>query len=574
VTFLSPAASYLESLPQSERRQSGLVYTPEHIVAAILEWACYDAARIAPQASLLDPACGAGVFLVAAVQMWAEHLKASGIDILSVAGRQKLLRTVEARVFGIDIDPNAVELATYAVRQTVSQICGGATLPTAFFRDNVLEADFLLGREPKRLLGRVSGGFDFIVGNPPYVSVTHLATKYKDQLRNRFVTASGRIDLYTVFMERAIGLLKSGGTLAFITPDKYLASQTAQPLRTLLLQRGSVRLIGRFRSHQVFRDAATVPCVTVFERDRQPGPMQLLDCHVSRRNSEVAVLKRSTVFFSQLTASKGWGFTAPAMSKLEQMIQGAHPTLGSRLSRLSAGLATGRDGVYVGRTGTFDVEDELLVPVVRGRDLQPFSIVDPKLAMVLPYTFDELGRPTIIKIQDYPRARRFFGEHRKDLEARHCVRVWEKAWYGLHDPMPFDIGRTPKILVPDIASYNRFVFDPGHYWPLHSVYYLVPTGINPHYLTALLNSTPIEFLIRLRAPIVKDGFSRYRKQFLTGLPVPQPTRTAEAAIVEATRAGDGASTDRLVGRLFGLTPGALDAAREFLATLRKPSRND
>jgi hypothetical protein len=564
-------AAYLESLPRGARRQSGQVYTPAHVVGAILDWAGYESALDTPRGVLLDPACGAGAFLEAAVRLRVEHLVRQGTDFRTTEGRAALLRAVEENVFGIDVDPQAVPLAVAAVRNVVAQACPGAPLPAAFFRRNVLTADFLLAPDAERLVERLGEGFDFIVGNPPYVSTVRLAARYKDALRERFASATGRVDLYTVFMERAMGLLRAGGTLAFITPDKYLASQTARPLRALLLQHGSIRLLGRFRSHKVFADAATVPCVTVFERGRRPGPVQLLECRVPQGRAEVRVVRRSRVPFTQLSSSRGWGFTAPALARLEGLIQGRHPTLRTHASRISAGIATGRDGIYVGRAGGFDVEDELLVPVVRGRDLQPFVLSDPALAMVLPYAFDRLGRPALIDLGDYPRARRFFARHRRELESRHCVRVWEKAWYDLHDPMPLHIGRTPKILVPDVASHNRFVFEAGRYWPLHSVYYIVPTGIDGRFLTALLNSTPIELLIRVRAPVVKDGFSRYRKQFLAGLPVPQASPRAQSAIVEAATAGDRAETDRLVARLFGLGPESMDAARELLVSLLKPA---
>ena len=104
-----------------------------------------------------------------------------------------------------------------------------------------------------------SGGFDFIVGNPPYVSATRISDSYKRALRLRFATASGRLDLYTVFIERSLSLLSKGGRLALITPDKFLISQTARALRGFIIARSSVRTIAQFRSHKVFRNAATVP---------------------------------------------------------------------------------------------------------------------------------------------------------------------------------------------------------------------------------------------------------------------------------------------------------------------------
>jgi hypothetical protein len=241
-----------------------------------------------------------------------------------------------------------------------------------------------------------------------------------------------------------------------------------------------------------------------------------------------------------------------------------HPPLKAHLERLSAGIATGRDPIYIlPRDVPVDVEDELLHPAVRGRDIDAFSITDPKLRMLIPYRFEN-GKPHLVDLSRYPRARKYLQSHRSTLEKRHCVRVWEKAWYDFHDPMPMDLGQLPKILVPDVARHNRFAYDTGSYWPVHSAYYLVPRGIEPDFLVALLNSAPIEFLIRLNAPIVKDGFSRYRKQFLEGLPIPHTTSRQRASMLRAAKARDREAMNRLAFGLFSLAPRDVKELRSFL----------
>lgn len=551
-------SEYLRSVSVSDRRLNGLVYTPRHLVEFILDRAGYTGRE---ESALLDPSCGAGIFLQVAAERLAAALAHRGLSVRCAPGRQALLQAVEQALYGVDVDPQAVELAKRAMRATLAQLCGQEA-PAGFFERNILEADFLTaaaaaGLPPAR------GGFGFVVGNPPYVSAVRIAPDYKDKLRNTFITARGRMDFYTLFIERSLGLLRAHGRLAFITPDKYLASQTSEPLRRLLLSQGAVRLVARFRSHKVFEDAATVPCVTVYEHGGKPAPITLLECSERLdRAGRVHVLRTSSLK-AALSSDGEWHLAAPLLERLADTIQAGHPQLKTLLSRHSAGIATGRDSVFVAPAGV-DVEDELLKPAIRGRDLQAFQITDPGLLILVPYTFDE--QPRLVDLSRYPRAQRYLEAHHTALVARHCVRVWEKAWYDLHDPMPLDLGRTPKILVPDVASHNRFVFDAGRYWPLHSVYYLVPEGVEPRFLTALLNSMPIEFLIRLRAPVVKDGFSRYRKQFLGLLPVPQASLRAQAAIVRAAERGDSAALEDQAARLFGLSERDRRAVQRFLAS--------
>ncbi|MEO5727121.1 MAG: TaqI-like C-terminal specificity domain-containing protein [Byssovorax sp.] len=228
---------------------------------------------------------------------------------------------------------------------------------------------------------------------------------------------------------------------------------------------------------------------------------------------------------------------------------------------MSAGPATGRDGVYVVTPETSaGIEPELLRRAVRGRDLAAYHIEDPGLQVLVPYTFDRHGTPSIADLAAFPGARRYLTRHRADLEARHCVRVWGKAWYDLHDQVLLNLAGQTKILVPDVASSNRFAVDPGRYFPLHSVYYLIPKNdIDPYYLTAIMNSRMAEFLIRLLSPVVKDGFSRYRQQFLATVPVPDGRPEEVKEIIAAARAGDADRADQLVTALFH--PSDADLAR-------------
>ena len=544
---------YLATLTSEERRRHGTVYTPAHLVAYIFELAGYPGNGEPPL--LLDPCCGAGAFLEHAVQLLADSLRGQGLDLRKASGRATFLQSVSCSLFGVDLDPTACALARVAVRDAVAR----KTLqkpPASFFEDNVLQADFLRPNQQG-----LPPAFDFIVGNPPYVSTETMSDEAKLLLRQQYTTARGRFDLYGIFIERSLELLRPGGRLAMITPDKFLTSQTSRPLRELMLSHARLRKVARFRSHRTFAAAATVPCITVLERGGEAEDFELLDCVGSQEDARVHVAARSQRSLRGLTSAP-WNLAAPALEGLAARIKSWHPTLAARTWRMSAGLATGRDELFVLPGGGIEVESELLQPAVRGRDLRPFRIADPELNLLLPYRFDELGSPQLVDLKHFPKAAAYLEQHRSELTARHCVRVWGKAWYDLHDTPVADLRRQKKILVPDVARTNRFVADEGNYFPLHSVYYLIPRRPTElHFLTAVLNSEPIEFLIRLRAPIVKDGFSRFRKQFLAPLPLPElPDREAEALVSLASEDWPGFN-DRIYA-LFQL-------GRREIATIRK-----
>lgn len=557
----SPAAAghrYLRGVSRAERRQEGLVYTPPGLVAFILGLTGLEAAGT-PIGPMLDPACGAGAFLQGAVRLLLQGWLPGD--------PQELTARLESLLFGIDTDPVACRLARLAVRQEVQKHLPGVVLPPRFFRDNILQADFLRDSLVEDLADKL-GGFAVVLGNPPYVTTDRLSTEHKDELRGRYSTANGRLDLYVLFMERGLELLRPDGRLAFITPNKYLTSESARPMRGLLLRTGALERLAQFRSHRVFAEAATVPCVTVFRKGAPPVPFELLECG-TRDTGEVQVLAQVQV--PAPSGDPAWHMVGPGSAVLAARIQGQHPTLQEYAERISAGIATGRDRILVASAASVqDLEPELWRPAIRGQDLQAFRLQDPDLRILLPYREGPRGRPELVDLDSFPLTRSFLEPHRTELERRHCVRTWGKAWFDLHDPWTRDVTRELKILVPDVANTNRFVLDEGRFCPLHSAYYLLPRGIDPRYLLAMLNSAPLEFLIRLHAPVVKDGFSRYRKQFLRTLPIPRTSPAEEEAIAAAVARGTLEEAQERVERLFGLEAGEQRQIRLLLQQLRTP----
>ncbi|HWL88856.1 MAG TPA: TaqI-like C-terminal specificity domain-containing protein [Polyangiaceae bacterium] len=545
---------YLDTVSLEQRRAGGQIYTPPYLADFVLTQARFVSPLRADHSTLLDPSCGAGVFLERAVAVIAEHVRETHGELTRSVARKALVAAVEANLFGVDVDETACVMTRNAVRRAIHEWTG-SPLPASFFQSNVVHGDFLFSQEVTLLPPMAKDGFQFIVGNPPYVPTTRISAKYKERLRGSFESAAGRLDLYAMFMERALGLLARGGRLALLTPDKFLVSQSARDLRALLLHGNAIRTVARFRSHKVFADAATVPCVTVVERGGRPREVTVLSCaDRPDASGQIAVLESREIQQRSLSSAP-WHLHALDRHELARRLQGSHPTLAHLTIRVSAGPATGRDGVFVFPRGSQPgVEECLLRPVVRGRDLEPFRINDPGLEMLVPYVFDAAGNAALIDIKEFPGAFRYLRRHRAELEARHCVRVWRKLWYDLHDQISTDLAHQPKILVPDVANSNRFVVDSGHFLPLHSVYYLIPRhGVDASYLCAILNSRVAQFLVRLFSPVVKDGFNRYRQQFLANLPVPLVSTETAQEISTAARQGRLDEIDRWIARLFRLT---------------------
>jgi adenine-specific DNA-methyltransferase len=555
-TWVDPGGLHLASLDRDERRAAGVVYTPSAVAEFVVELALDGCDEQLLDGPVLDPACGAGAFLLVVAKRLAARV-ALNVDLGSAEGHARLLQAMERSLFGIDVDETAVALCRRQLRELTKQLSPGR-IPNNYLTTNIRVADFLA---PDSELLRLKP--TLIVGNPPYVPVDRIPSELAARLRRDFSTARGRVDLYTVFMEQASEVLALGGRWAFITPDKFLTNESSSSLRAYLAEHGSLATICRFEAHNIFSGAATVPCITVWDRSSPRKPLTFLLGDVV---SGVGVAVRASERWSRnRVRGSSWDLGRQRDRALIDRIRGNHPTVADVVTRVSAGPATGLNEAFLlAPERQSKVEQELLHPVAAGRDITAMTVADRGIRILLPYEFDAAGGTTLISLDDYPLAKRWLTRHRPQLLDRHSVRVWGHAWWDLHDPLKHALHLRPKVLVPDLARTNRFAPDSGLAMPLHSAYYLLPKpDICPTVLAALLNSQANNLLMHATAPIAKDGFRRFRRQFLITLPVPEIDESVAIRIRELAKAGLQSQLSALVDACFGIDPEELRAARSI-----------
>jgi SAM-dependent methyltransferase len=234
--FSAPACQ--PKLSRSERKAAGVYYTPLEIVRLILDRTLGATSGGQPP-RILDPACGAGEFLVEA--------------LLRLRARYGAM-SAQAAIAGIDIDRAAASTARSRLKE----------IESSFPRASIHIADALADGS------LAAASFDLVVGNPPYVNIRQLAKTHSrekiNELRRRFRTARGNFDLYVLFIERAIELLRPGGRCALIVPNKWATLDYARPCRELLLAETTIEHVIDFSNARVFTGASVYPHVLVFRK--------------------------------------------------------------------------------------------------------------------------------------------------------------------------------------------------------------------------------------------------------------------------------------------------------------------
>jgi len=283
---------------KTHRKEMGIYYTPTYIVEYIVKNTvreyCKD--KTLEQISkirVLDPACGSGSFLIKAFDELSaiikERIKRGEkydiYDELTLGGELLLGQKIQIacrNIYGVDLDPKAVEIAQLSILLKLLENegkdhKGGKLLPTilnvrcgnSLIDDSAIAGDKAFKWEEQFKDVFKEGGFDVVIGNPPYVNIYVLSENKKDVefFQKKFQTAHKKFDLYTMFMEASIKKLKLRGKFSFIVPDKWLYLPYGEKLRPFILEKCIINKLVDLTQFKVFKDAINTPIIFVFTKE-------------------------------------------------------------------------------------------------------------------------------------------------------------------------------------------------------------------------------------------------------------------------------------------------------------------
>lgn len=285
------------------RKEQGIYYTPTYIVDYIvrntLGEVLKDKKVNVENIRVLDPACGSGSFLIKAFDIFDEYYKMNmkdygqtQLDTTMGIPFTKKAKILQDNIFGVDLDKQAVEIAQLNLLLKITE--KGHRLPmleknikcgNSLIDDEKLakEKAFHWEEEFNQIFQK--GGFDVIIGNPPYVDIKQLDADIVDFLFDHYSTVKNRMNLYSTFMEKALSLLKDGGYFGFIVPNSILYNKSYSKLRELLLNKVTFRKIVRLPDN-VFEDAKIETVIIIYQK--KPIKNEKCEVLVYKRTDEIS----------------------------------------------------------------------------------------------------------------------------------------------------------------------------------------------------------------------------------------------------------------------------------------------
>lgn len=560
------------------KKAGGVYYTPtyvvEHIVRRVMA-PLLDGKSPKQIAGLrvLDPACGSGSFLIVAYQYlldwyhryYTTHspqkqakgkqpalVAVTGGWALSIAERKRILTR---HVFGVDVDAQAVEVTKLSLllkvlegetAQTVQLAlihervlpdlgdnikCGNSLIGTDFHEsldapegDEALRINAFDWESEGGFAGVMKeGGFDVVIGNPPYVRIQTLSAPEVAYLTRRYASAStGSCDLYVSFVERAYGLLRRGGRLGFIVPNKFFRTDYGEGLRRLLSDAAAPAEIVDFGHQQVFKGATIYTSILIAARSRRATTLY---AESEASATALAGLEYREVPTKELTAAP-WTFQPPAERRLLAKLAAGSVRLLELPVSISRGSSTGCDDVFLVSAKGHGLEKGALRDPVFATDFGRYEF-RPKgdQKVIFPYAIEDGAR--LLAEDELRRRWPKTYAHLKAHEAQLRRRKQLKAWYGYSAARSLEKHEGAHLVIPLLADRGLAARLPedrrGSLCPMAGGGFTITVspeaGVSPLLVLGLLNSRLLFWCLRARSSVFRGGWITCTKQYVGELPI-------------------------------------------------------
>lgn len=385
------------------------------------------------------------------------------------------------------------------------------------------------------------GGFDVVIGNPPYVR-HELIKAFKPQFKNRYPAVyAGTADLYVYFYEQGVRLLHPQGTLAYITSNKFMRAGYGKNLRVFLGDRTTLHALIDFGDLPVF-EATAYPVILLTRRQEPTSAAQNL---TALTVETLDILRRLPQKIDELAwpmpqnslRKEGWALVRPdvlaLMRKLRRTGQPLEKYVDGRFYR---GILTGFNEAFVidGATrAQLIAEDpksaEVIKPWLRGRDIKRWRVDWQGLYVI----FTRRG----IDIEQYPAIKQHLAQFKEQLMPK--PKDWRggtwpgrKAgpyeWYEIQDVIAYyEEFDKPKILYQEIATFQSFAYVSEPFF-VNNKCFLIPDS--SLFLLAILNSPVVWFFLLHTVSQLRGGAYAMQTPYVSQIPIPPATAEQQATL--------------------------------------------
>ncbi|MEN8123165.1 MAG: DNA methyltransferase, partial [Bacteroidota bacterium] len=488
------------------------------------------------QLTILDPACGSGAFLNQALDfLIKEHQNIDELQTNLLGGGfvfPNIENTVlENNIYGVDLNEESVEIAKLSLwlrtaqpRRKLNDLSSNIKCGNSLIDSKAVAGDkaFKWEEEFPEIFSK--GGFDVVIGNPPYVR-QELLGDFKSFFEKNFTVFEGTSDLFAYFYEKSFNLLKKKkGVFGFIS-NTFAKTKAGKTLREYLSGQVSFEKYIDFTEVQVFEGATTYPIILIAKNNpTSNGIFQYAKVSKELQNRVIDIDLIKPVKVAQNTLdSESWNFHSIGGNKiLEKVLK--HKTLREQFGKSFRGIVTGFNDAFIIDNSTKQKLEkehfsskELIKPFFEGKDQSKWHSYDIDKYII----FTRRGT----EIEKFPAIKKYLGINKERLTPRNSpeIKVGRKPgsykWFEIQDSVDYyKVFESPKITWPNLQSTNKFSIDTkGYYINAPSV--VLPVANKT--LLCILNSKIIWFFLKSICVVRSGGYIEVKPQYFEQIPIPE-----------------------------------------------------
>lgn len=517
--------------------------------------------------TICDPACGSGAFLNQALEyLMEEHryidelesqLLGAGFTFPGVENH-----ILENNIFGVDINEESIEIAKLSLWLRTAQRgrkltslnnnikCGNSLIDDP---EVAGEKAFNWQKEFPTVFEK--GGFDIVIGNPPYLRVQGIKENHNKEsafFENKYKSATGRYDLYILFIEKTTKLINQHGKVSLILPHNFITGNLGIGIRKLLSDNNLIEEILHFGSHLVFPDASTYTCILGVSNNNK----------VIRYASIIPEQINSPIIFEHIdyekVLSENWQLNNSSHQALLDKLHKNKFNIAYFFSDVARGIVSGADDVFIlkgqitenlfkGYSKELDKEIEieaaLVRPILMGSSVSRYQKLQNEKFIIYPHIRNN-GKTEIISEDrfqtSYPLTFSYLSNFKNKLTDKKIrYKTNPSFWYSLHNSRDLNIFECKKIITPYLANNCQMTIDNcGEFVTNDKCSILI---LKPQYqqlyelFLGVLNSKLMWFYINKTSSEFSGGYFAFTNLFLNPFPFPEISEKNSESLIKKAK---------------------------------------